>query len=149
MTLHLRRGIPMRLAIDPQRQLDCPAVDQIVLNLNCRDEIIPILRSLQYIYQDRSLLRNLLDLIGKDVNGTTSHKLGRRGLDYWPIAVLASVRLGCNLDYDKLQDLAENHRNLRFMMGIGDWRDPEVFDWSRIRDNLCLLQPATLEKINH
>lgn len=139
----------MRLAFDPQRQLDCPAVDHIVLNLNCRDEIIPILRSLQYVYQDTALCQNLLDLIGKDVNGTTSHKLGRRGLDYWSITVLASVRLGCNLNYDKLQDLAEQHRNLRFMMGIGDWRDPEIFDWRRIRDNLCLLQPATLEKINH
>ena len=47
----------MGLAFDPQRQLDCPAVDQIVLNLNCRDEIIPILRSLQYVYQDTALHR--------------------------------------------------------------------------------------------
>ena len=30
-----------------------------------------------------------------------------KGLDYWHITVLASVRLGCDLDYDKLQDLAE------------------------------------------
>lgn len=138
----------MRLAFDPQRQLDCPSVDQIVLNTNCRDEIIPILRALQHVFQDTALRQELLNLIRKDVNGTTSHKLGRRGLDYWPIAVLASVRLGCNLDYDKLQDLVENHRNLRFMMGLGDWREAEVFDWSRLRDNLCLLQPATLEKMN-
>jgi hypothetical protein len=63
--------------------------------------------------------------------------------------VLAAVRLGCNFDYDKLQDLAEQHRTLRLIMGIGDWQDREDFDWRRIRDNLCLLQPATLEKINH
>jgi hypothetical protein len=138
----------MRLAFDPQRQLDCPAIDQVVLNLNCRDEIIPILRALQHVYQDEGARHELLDLIGNDVNGTTSHKLGRRGLDYWPIAVLAAVRLGCNLDYDKLQDLAEQHRNLRLMMGLGDWREPVFFDWRRIRDNLCLLQPTTLEKIN-
>jgi hypothetical protein len=47
---------------------------------------------------------------------------------------LAAVRLGCNLDYDKLQDLAENHRSLRLIMGIGDWQDEEVdFDWRRSR----------------
>jgi hypothetical protein len=63
--------------------------------------------------------------------------------------VLAAVRLGCNFDYDKLQDLAEQHRTLRLMMGIGDWQEEEDFDWRRIWDNLCLLQPATLEKINH
>jgi hypothetical protein len=34
-------------------------------------------------------------------------------------------------------------------MGIGDWQEEEDFDWRRIQDNLCLLQPATLEKINH
>ena len=107
-------------SLPPQRQLDFPTVDQIVLNLNCRDEIIPVLRSLQYVYQNTALRHDLLDLIGKDVNGTASHKLGRRGLDYWSITVLASVRLGCNLDYDKLQDLAEQHRNLRF--DDGPWR---------------------------
>jgi len=138
----------MRLAFDPQRQLACPPVDQVVLNLNCRDEIIPILRGLQHVYQVPALRQELLHLIGKDVNSTTSHKLGRRGLDYWPIAVLASVRLGCNLDYDKLQDLAENHRKLRFMMGIGDWHAEDTLDWRRLRDNLCLLQPTTLEQIN-
>jgi transposase, IS5 family len=38
---------------------------------------------------------------------------------------------------------------LRLMMGIGDWAERIDFDWRRIRDNLCLLRPATLEKINH
>jgi IS5 family transposase len=91
----------------------------------------------------------ILDLVGKDVNGDSSPDCGRKGLSYWTITVLAAVRLGCNFDYDKLQDLAEQHRTLRLMMGIGDWQDHEDFDWRRIRDNLCLLRPQTLQKINH
>jgi IS5 family transposase len=83
------------------------------------------------------------------VNGHSSPDRGRVGLSYWTITVLAAVRLGCNLDYDKLQDLAEQHRTLRLMMGIGDWEDETDFDWRRIRDNLCLWRPQTLEKINH
>ena len=68
-------------------------------------------------------------------------------MNYWEIAVLAAVRLGCNLDYDKLQDLAENHRRLRQIMGIGDWQEEEVdFDWRRIEDNLIKLRPATAEE---
>ena len=63
--------------------------------------------------------------------------------------MLAAVRLGCNLNYDKLQDLAEQHRNLRLIMGIGDWEEATVFDWRRIQDNICLWRPATLEKLNH
>ena len=56
------------------------------------------------------------------------------------------MRLGCNLDYDKLQDLAENHRSLRLIMGIGDWQGAEVdFAWRRLQDNLSKLRPETLQ----
>jgi transposase, IS5 family len=139
----------MRLAYQEQPRLDCPPVDAVRLNLNCRDEIIPILRALQHVYGQVPLRREILELVGKDVNAGSSPDRGREGLTYWTIMVLAAVRLGCNFDYDKLQDLAEQHRTLRLMMGIGTWQDDEDFDWRRIRDNLCLLQPATLEKINH
>jgi len=138
----------MRL-ICPQERLDCLPISEVKLNLNCRDEIIPILRALQHVYGAATLRRQLLELVGKDVNEGTSRKQGRRGLNYWEIIVLAAARLGCNLDYDKLQDLAENHRSLRHIMGIGDWQAEEVdFDWRRIEDNLTKLRPETLKKIN-
>jgi transposase, IS5 family len=138
----------MRVAVLEQPRLDCPPVDSITLNLNCRDEIIPILRALQHIYGQQQLRRKLLALIGEDVNRDSDPDVGREGLSYWAILVLGAVRLGCNFDYDKLQDLAEQHRTLRLMMGIGDWDEEVNFDWRRIRDNLSLLQPSTLEKIN-
>jgi hypothetical protein len=68
-------------------------------------------------------------------------------LDYWHIVVLASVRLGCNLNYDRLQDLAKNHWTLRAIMGLGEW-DGTRFSWTRIRDDVCLLQPETIRSIN-
>ena len=126
----------MRVAFQEQPRLDCPSVDAVPLNLNCRDEIIPILRALQHVYGKVPLRRELLELVGNDVNRDSSPDEGRKGLDYWTITVLAAVRLGCNFDYDKLQDLAEQHRTLRLMMGIGDWEDQTDFDWRRIRDNV-------------
>jgi len=105
-------GTAMRLAC-PQ---DCSPITDVKLNLNCRDEIIPILRALQHVYGQEPLRRQLLGLVGQDVNRSSSSKLGRRGMNYWEITVLAAARLGCNLDYDKLQDLAENHRHLRQIM---------------------------------
>jgi hypothetical protein len=138
----------MRLAC-PEVRLDCLPISEVRLNLECRDEIIPILRALQHVYGDADLRRELLALVGKDVNGDTSRKHGRRGMNYWEITVLAAARLGCNLDYDKLQDLAENHRCLRQIMGIGSWQDDEAdFDWRRIEDNLTKLRPETLHKIS-
>jgi hypothetical protein len=138
----------MRVALQEQPRLDCPPVTAVPLNLNCRDEIIPILRALQHVYEQAPLRDEILALIGKDVNPDSSPDCGREGLSYWTIMVLAAVRLGCNFDYDKLQDLAEQHRTLRLIMGIGAWDEQSDFDWRRIRDNLCLLRPATLEKLN-
>jgi hypothetical protein len=138
----------MRLAY-PHERLDCLPIGDVKLNLNCRDEIVPILRALQHVYDDAELRRELLTLVGKDVNQGTSRKRGRRGLNYWEITVLAAARLGCNLDYDKLQDLAENHRSLRQIMGIGDWQEEVDFDWRRIEDNLIKLRPETLKKISN
>jgi len=111
----------MRMRFDPQPRLDCPPIEEVKLNLNCRDEIIPILRALQHIYSQPALRDQILDLIARDVNGETRDDAGREGMDYWQILVLAAVRLGCNLDYDRLQNLAEEHRALRHIMGIGDW----------------------------
>jgi len=139
----------MRKAFDQQKRLDCQPVLDVRLNLNCRDEIIPILKALQHIYSQPELRDDILRAIARDVNHTSSCKRGRQGMDYWQILVLAAVRLGCNLDYDKLQDLAEQHRALRQIMGIGDWDEQTTFDWRRIQDNITRIRPETIQRINH
>ena len=138
----------MRKAFCRQGRLDGSRVLDVTLNLNCRDEIIPVLRALQHVYATPQLRDEVLRRIEQDVLGQGNPAWGRAGLDYWHILVLAAVRLGCNLDYDGLQDLAENHRNLRLIMGLGDWKDVD-FSARRIRDNICLLPPKTIEAISH
>ena len=138
----------MRKSYSEQPRLDCSPVGHVELNLGCRDEIIPILFALQHIYGNRPLREQVLQLIAEDVNTDSSADHGREGFGYWLILVLAAVRLGCNFDYDRLQDLAENHRKLRHIMGIGDWDDQTSFKWQRIRDNLCLLKPDTIARIS-
>jgi hypothetical protein len=142
----------MRKSLDRQQRLDRPSVTKVPLNLNCRNETIPLLRSLQHLYSRPQVRDSILKAIARDVNGTSSAGRGRRGLSYWEILVLAAARLGCNVDYDQLQDLAENHRALRQIMEIGDWQteqeDKTKFDWRRIESNLNLLRPQTLEQIN-
>jgi IS5 family transposase len=139
----------VRLTFSRQQRLDCQAVSMIDLNLNCRHEIIPILRTLQHVYETPKLRDEILDLIAQDVNRNSRDDCGRPGLSYWQILVLAGVRLGCNLDLDALQDLAEQHGNLRHMMSVGDWDGKTSFDHKRIQANLSLLRPETIEKISH
>ena len=137
----------MRKSYSGQLRLDCLPIEQVSLNFECRDEIVPVLAGLQHLYSQIKLRDQVTALIAGDVNETTRDDLGREGLNYWQILVLGIVRLGCNLTYDKLQDICENHRALRGILNVGDW-DRTSFDWRRIRDTLRLLKPDTLEKIN-
>ena len=139
----------MRKHYDKQRRFDCTPISELVLNFECRDEIIPVLTGLQYIYTTNSLRNRLVDLVAQDINEESRRDVGRPGLDDWQIVVLSAVRLGCNYDYDKLQDQSENHRALRTMLGVGEWNDDTSFTARRIRDTLCQLTPKTLEAINH
>jgi hypothetical protein len=138
----------MRKHYDRQRRFDATPIGELMLNLNCRDEMIPILAGLQYVYTTASLRNKVVKLVAADINENTRRDIGRPGLDDWQIVVLAGARLGCDDDYDKMQDLAENHRALRTMLGLGDWENGPNFDWRRIRDTLCRLKPSTIEAIN-
>jgi hypothetical protein len=111
--------------------------------------MIPILRALQHLYSRPQLRRQALELVSEDVLRDADPDQGRPGMTLWQILVLAAVRLGCDFTYDHLQDLAENHRNLRSIMQVAsDWEE-EVFAFRRIRDNICRVQPETIEAINH
>lgn len=131
-----------------QHRFDCSPIAHVELNVQCRDEIIPILAGLQFVYTNNQLRHKACKLVAADLNEDSRRDVGRPGMDDWHVVVLAAVRLGCNFDYDKLQDQVENHRSLRGIMGIGDWQDAVEFTFRRIRDTLCKLKPATLEKLN-
>ena len=139
----------MRIPHRQQQYLGCPPITQVVLNANCRDRMIPILRALQHLYSQPQLRRQALELVGEDVLRDADPDQGRPGMTLWQILVLAAVRLGCDFTYDHLQDLAENHNNLRHLMQVmSDWEE-ESFDFRRIRDNICRVRPETIEAINH
>ena len=139
----------MRRTQDPQfrfKQLD---LEQVELDLNCRHEMTPILAALIEIHLNhRKALNRILSWIESDVLGTKKKGRGCPGMDYWEILVLASVRLGCNLDYDQLTDLANNHHALRLVMGVDGWGSEEDrFRRSTIHQNLVKLKTETVEAI--
>lgn len=137
----------MRRHYEMQTRFDCTPIARLSLNVECRDEVIPILAGLQEIYTNAPLRRKIVKLVAQDINAKTRRDVGRPGFDDWQIVVLAAVRLGCNYDYDKLQDQAENHRALRALLGVGEWEDTS-FAARRIRDTLCQLRPTTIAAIS-
>lgn len=137
----------MRKAYSNQLRLDTVAIAKVELNLQCRDRIVPVLKALQHIYSNAELTDKILSLIAADVNQDSRTDTGRKGMDYWHICVLIAVRLGCDYTYDELQDLAENHLNLRAVMGLGSL-DETGFHHKTLRNTFCLLRPETIEQIS-
>jgi IS5 family transposase len=137
----------MRRAYSNQLRLDTVPVPNVELNLQGRDGIVPVLRALQHVYSDSELTNRILDLIAADINEDSRTDTGRKGMDYWHICVLAAARLGCDYTYDQLQNLSENHRDLRAIMGLGSLDETE-FHHKTLRNTFCLLRPETIEQIN-
>lgn len=137
----------VRIPHQDQMQLDATPIADIALDAECRDRMIPILRGLQHLYSQPQIRDRTLELIAQDVLENADPAQGRAGLTLWQVLVLASVRLGTNVTYDRLHYLSGNDRNLRAMMQVGDWSD-ESFTWRRIRDNICRVRVETIEKIN-
>lgn len=139
----------MRKPYDKQRRFDCTPISELTLNFECRDETIPVLAGLKHVYTSQALRQKLVKLVAEDLNEDSRRDVGRPGFDDWQVVVLAAVRLGCNYDYDKLQDQCENHRVLQTLLGVGAWDDQVSFGARRIRDTLCQLRPQTLAAIDH
>lgn len=139
----------LRSTFIPQMSLGAIGISEIEFDIYCRHEIVPILTALQYLYVKRpNVMKKICSLIQADLLKGRSHKYGCTGLSSWEALVLASVRLGCNLDYDQLSDLADNHLRLRQMMGLGPF-DINRYPRSTIHDNLTSLSAQTLETISN
>jgi hypothetical protein len=72
-------------------------------------------------------------------------------MDLWQILVLGVTRLGLDTDYDRLEHLANYDTLLRQMLGVSatPWgAQAKVFAHQTLRDNVALLDEATLQEIN-
>lgn len=138
----------MRHSYKPQMPLGSKAIEKIKFDIHSRHELVPILMALQHIYVHcKDMLEKIIELIAKDICGSNSSTpKGCVGLSHWENLVLVSLRLGCDLNYDQLSDLATNHRKVREMLGITEW-DDKKYPRSTIQDNISQLLPETIETI--
>ena len=59
----------MRKGYSKQGRLDTERIDQVPLNLECRDEIIPVLKALQHLYSIPEVCDQMMKLVAQDDNG--------------------------------------------------------------------------------
>ncbi len=139
----------MRKIFEPQMTFGQTPIDQIKIDMRARDEIPKLLLGLQHIYCDQKLREKVFATLKNVIPEETDTKNGRPGMDLWKILVMGTIRLNCNWDYDKLQEMANNHKTLRQMLGHGMMDDDDTtYPLQTLKDNVGLLTPDILDKIN-
>ena len=144
----------MRNVINPQLLLDGVDIGAIYLEPKSRDDIPQILCGLQHIYTEPALRDSVFAILQEVIpnrakgQGKADATKGRPGMEQWRILVLGVLRLGLNADYDRIQELANQHSTLRQMLGHGDWTDKTEYKLQTLKDNLRLFTPELLARIN-
>ena len=139
----------MRHALNPQLQIGETLISDIQFDSHSRDDIPQMLRGLQHLYNDAKKRDAILEQFGTVINEKTDPETGRPGMTLWSILVLGVLRLGLNCDYDRVMELANEHRTLRQMLGHGLFDEDKRYGLQTIKDNVTQLTPEILSKINH
>jgi len=129
-------------------------IADIVFDPKSRDDIPQLLRGLQHLYTEPAVRERVFAILAEVLperaggDGLASPDTGRPGMPQWTILVLGTLRLGLNADYDRIQELANQHTTLRQMLGHGDWSDATRYELQTLKDNLRLFTPELLDRIN-
>ena len=124
------------------------AISEIKINLKSRDDIPPLLLGLQHIYTNSDLREAVFGILEANILIDINPQNGRPGMDLWTILVLGVLRVNLNWDYDRLEEMANNHKTIRKMLGHGSFGDDYEYKLQTLKDNVHLLTPEIVEKIN-
>ena len=138
----------MRKVIEKQLKIGQTDICSIPIDLQCRDEIPQVLLGLQAIYNNKKTREQVFAILSEIVPKNVDSDNGRPGMDLWKILVLGVIRLNCNWDYDKVHDIANNHKLIREFMGHTIFEFDQRYGLQTIKDNLLLLTPEVLDRIN-
>ena len=137
----------MRSVQNRQMRIGEVDISQIKFDPKSRDDVPKILRGLQHLYITASLRSQIFELLEKEISPRVNKSNGRPGMTLWKILVCGVLRLDLNTDYDRLHELVNQHLTLRQMLGHGEF-DRETYHFQTLKDNVALLTPELLDKIN-
>ncbi len=138
----------MRKIIEKQLKFGQVDISSIELDLRSRDEIPQLLAGLQAIYANRKTRNKVFAILEDIIPDNTDAGNGRPGMDLWSILVLGTLRLNCNWDYDKVLEIANNHKTVRDFLGHTIYEFDQRYALQTLKDNVSLFTPQHLEQIN-
>lgn len=138
----------MRKRIENQLKIGQVDICNIQLDLHSRDEIPQVLLGLQAIYGDRQFREDVFTILESIIPEHIDSSNGRPGMDLWNILVLGTLRLNCNWDYDKLQEIANNHKTIREFLGHTIYEFDQRYGLQTLKDNISLFTPEVLDQVS-
>lgn len=138
----------MRKIIDLQMKLGEKAIEDIQFDPQSRDEIPKLLRGLQALYLNEDTRKAVFKVLTELIPPGVDSENGRKGMDLWKILVLGTLRLNCNWDYDKVHEIANEHKKVRAMLGHSRVDEDYRYALQTIKDNVSLFTPEISDKIN-
>lgn len=138
----------MRKIIENQLKIGQVGIASIQLDLRSRDEIPQLLLGLQAIHNDCPTRRKVFEILERIVPEGIDAGNGRPGMDLWSILVLGTLRLNCNWDYDKLVEIANNHKTVREFLGHTIYEFDDQYALQTLKDNVSLFTPEHIDQIN-
>ena len=138
----------MRKTHDPQPELGQVGIESIELDLRSRDDIPALLIGLQHLYSDETFRERLFALMEEHMLPGVDRTVGRPGMEMWRILVMGVVKQGLGCDFDRLQELVNQHKTLRRFLGHADIWDEHRYKYQTLVDNVSLLNPGLLVEVN-
>ena len=138
----------MRHHFPPKLQIGQIDIANIHIDYRSRDDIPQLLRGLQEIYKTPEVIEEVFRYLESILPEDVSSELGRPGMALWSILVLGTLRVNINADYDRVLELANEHKTLREMLGHGLLDAEDEYALQTIKDNLKRVTPEVLQEIN-
>jgi hypothetical protein len=140
----------MRKIIESQYSFGNVDISQIKVDPKSRDEIDKVVLGLQYIFTNDEIRTEVFQLLDSMILPKISRNKGRKGMDLWKILVLGVIKQACSIDYDKLHHFSNNDLMIRELLGHdrNEWEDRYYYELQTLKDNISLLTPELLDKIN-
>ncbi len=100
-------------------------------------------------WADDALRARLFAILETHILPGTDRSQGRPGMDLWRILVMGVIKQGLDCDYDRLCELAGEHKTLRAFLGHGDdaWDDARYEDQTVV-DTIAHLTPVCLAAVS-
>ena len=131
-----------------RKEIDQMEMLALQLDEKSRDDIPPLLRGLQHLFLTSELREQVFAILDTMFAPSIDRNNGRPGMDLWSIFVMGVLRVNLNWDYDRLQEMVNNHRAIRHLLGHGVVDDGQRYELQNLKDNVALLTPELLDRIN-